>query len=718
MKKRLLIHFLASLATAVFTIFLYYNIPDSFQSLDNRLRDFLFLQRGPIPTTNKVAIVDIDEASLKVLGQWPWNRKDIAQVIYNLAAAGASVIGLDMVFAEEDKKSDAYIIKKRHWKVTGLDDPEDYDAILGYIVANTPTVTGYVWNMTTPTPKIQDRPNITAQILDQANQSNEILEPKGITLNIPKIQDNAYSSGFFNNISDSDGIIRRVPLLMKEDGFYYTSLALEMYRIYKQQQSIRMLYDEGSFAGIELNNTFVPTDQAGRFFVNFRGPQKSFPYISAIDIYNGNFDPKLVAGKAILIGTSAIGLLDIRTMPFDTAYPGVEVHANVIDNLLAKDFISVNANTTGIDVLLILFVILIVGMIMSVLSALWSILSTLVLAYGLFEFIFYMHFSEHTIVNILFPFIGMILIIVVSLLVSYIFESRTKELIKAKFAQKVSPDVVEELLKNPDAVDFAAQDKEITVFFSDVRSFTSISEKLGSAERLIDLMNDYMTPMTDIVMEAQGTVDKFIGDAIMAYWNAPKDLVGHQDAAVRASLTQLKALIPLNETVLKPKYDVEIRIGIGLNTGVAIVGEMGSHHRSDYTAIGDPINLGSRLEGLCKPYGVTLIISEFTKAGLKDEYIIRDLDLVRVKGKELPVAIFEVIDFGKPDTKLADELNHYQEALALYRGADFIAALNIFESLKVAHPDTKLYTLYTERCEHFIENPPVNFDGVFTFTTK
>ena len=718
MKKRLLIHFLASLATAVFTIFLYYNIPQSLQSLDNRLRDFLFEYRGPIATSNKIAIIDIDERSLKVLGQWPWNRKDIAQVIYNLAAGGAAVIGLDMVFAEEDKKSDAYIIKKRHWKVQGLKEPEDYDAILGYVVANTPTVVGYVWNMTTPTPSVQDRPDITAQIIDQGDKHNDILIPKGITLNIPKIQDNAYSAGFFNNLSDDDGIIRRVPTIMKEDGFYYPSLALEMYRIYKQQNSIRLLYDEDTFAGLELNNTFIPTDTAGRFFVNFRGPAQTFPYISALDIYNGDFDPKLIEGKILLLGTSAIGLKDIRTMPFDTAYPGVEVHANVLDNFIKQDFIAINDNSTGIDILLLLFIILFIGMIMAILPAFWAMLAALLTAYGLFEFIYYMHFSQYTIINILFPFVGMILVTLVSLLVSYIFESKTKELIKAKFAQKVSPDVVDELLKNPDAVDFAAQDKEITVFFSDVRSFTSISEKLGSADRLIELMNDYMTPMTDIIMQERGTVDKFIGDAIMAYWNAPKDLPNHQDAAVHAALTQLKALKPLNEEVIKPKYDIEIRIGIGLNTGVAIVGEMGSHHRSDYTAIGDPINLGSRLEGLCKPYGVTLIISEFTKAGLTKEYVIRDLDLVRVKGKELPVAIYEVIDFGTPDETLARELDEYNQALKLYREAQFDKALMVFKTLEELHEQTKLYALYRERCEHFIENPPENFDGVFTFTTK
>jgi adenylate cyclase len=259
-------------------------------------------------------------------------------------------------------------------------------------------------------------------------------------------------------------------------------------------------------------------------------------------------------------------------------------------------------------------------------------------------------------------------------------------------------------------------DKEVTVFFSDVRSFTSISEKLGSPDKLIALMNDYMTPMVDIIMKEKGTIDKFIGDAIMAYWNAPKDLLNHQDHAVRASLNQLKTLAKLNETI-EPKYGVSLDIGIGLNTGVAVVGEMGSSGRSDYTIIGDPVNLGSRLEGLCKPYGVRLIISEFTKNGLQDDYVIRELDLVRVKGKELPVGIYEVLDFGPATPEQQSMLDAYNQALGLYKDAQFAQALEGFKALNEKEPHT-VYSIYIERCEHFIQEPPEDFDGVFTHTSK
>ncbi|KIM09357.1 MAG: hypothetical protein KU28_01680 [Sulfurovum sp. PC08-66] len=714
---------LASLLTAIAVILLYYNVPQSLQDLDNRLRDFMFEHRGAIPTTGKVIIADIDEKSLKELGQWPWGRKTIAQVIQNLHDAGAKVIGLDMVFAEPDKRSDAYIIQERQWSVTNIDEPEDYDVILGNVVGATHTVLGYTWNFAETTPHVtsDNYPFPKTTINYNSQIPDRIMEPLGLTPNLSKIQvardtDESPSEGFFNNMSDSDGIIRRVPLLVKKEGYYYPSLALEMFARYHDVESADLLYFDGEFVGVKVASTEIPTDNAARFLVNFRGKAKTFEYLSASDIYNNRIDRAKIEGKLVLLGTSAIGLLDIRAMPMDTEYPGVEVHANIIDNMLAGDFLVITSSTQGQELLSIFAVIMLVGIIMALLPPAWAMASVFVISYAMFEYLYYFLFSQGTVLNILFPFVGIFLITVVSLLLSYIMEGKTKELIKAKFAQKVSPDVVEELLKDPDSVNFAAMDKEVTIFFSDVRSFTTISEKLGSAERLIQLMNDYMTPMVEIIMQERGTIDKFIGDAIMAYWNAPRDLKGHQDHAVRASLRQLKALDGLNKELVA-KYGVDIHIGIGLNTGIAVVGEMGSRGRSDYTIIGDPVNLGSRLEGLCKPYGVTLIISEFTKAGLVDEYVIRELDLVRVKGKELPVAIYEVLDFGKPDERMASLLQRYDDGLHLYKEARFAEALEIFTALE-AEDHRKIHALYIERCQHFIENPPVDFDGVFTFTTK
>jgi adenylate cyclase len=319
-------------------------------------------------------------------------------------------------------------------------------------------------------------------------------------------------------------------------------------------------------------------------------------------------------------------------------------------------------------------------------------------------------------------------------------EIRQKERIKGKFASKVSPAVMNDILSNEDNV-LEGKEREITVFFSDVRNFTNISEAIGDPKKLIRFMNTYMDPMTEIIIKTEGTVDKFIGDAIMAYWNAPTDVLNHADKAVTASLEQLHALRELNKTLREDPEFISVvamsdakgvpivDIGIGLNSGVAIVGEMGSSGRSDYTVIGDPINLGSRLESLCKYYNSKLNISNFTKELLMGNYIYRFLDLVTVKGKSEPIEIWQIHDYDdERDTYLFDvskeqlihELSLYHEAIKLYKKAEFAKALEIFKEIESWSNKTNnaIYKIYIERCEHYIEIPPQNFNGVFIHTSK
>jgi len=292
----------------------------------------------------------------------------------------------------------------------------------------------------------------------------------------------------------------------------------------------------------------------------------------------------------------------------------------------------------------------------------------------------------------------------------YLFESKQKELIKNKFSKKVSKAVAESLIEQGDKDILEAKEKEISIFFSDIRGFTSISEELANPKKLIDFLNLYMTPMTQIITNNQGTVDKFIGDAIMAYWNAPLEVQNHADKAVQSAITQIKELEKLNIS-LKDKNLPCIDIGIGINSGLAVVGEMGSQGRSDYTIIGDSVNLGSRLESLCKSYGVKIIISEYTKEKLKEEYILKKLDKVRVKGKKEPVLIYEVLIYENT------LVNEFEKALDLYQNGLFSDALIVFKKL-YKKDATILHKLYIQRCEHFIKSPPKDFDGVFTFNTK
>jgi len=716
--SRLKIQLLAGLLVSVVVSALYLLVPHEYHSLDNRLRDYMFLLRGEIPTTDNVVIIDIDERSIKELGQWPWERNKVAAILQNLADAGAGVVGLDIVFAEPDNSSPAKIVQE-----LGLElevEVEDYDYTLAATIANTPTIPGYIFIMQEDDLEPLDGPSIPAIFIERGkpDEVEYLSRPYRPVLNIPLIQDNAYSSGFFNTIPDASGMIRSVPLAMKYEGVVYPSLSMEMIRIASQANRVTVNYDpEIGVQSIQSGDVEVPTDRFGRIFVNFRGPSHTFPYLSAVDIYKGDFNPEEVAGKFLLVGTSAAGLLDLRAMPFDSVYPGVEIHANVIDNILAGDYISSPSWVIGLDLFIIFIVGILFSLVLAYTGALTSLLAALIFAGGLGYLNYYMLFSEGIAFNIFFTIVLMVFLnYTIANVINYFLETRQKEFIKAKFANKVSPAVVDDILKNPSGDILEGKDREVTIFFSDVRGFTSISEAMGSPKRLIDFLNEYMTPMTDIVVSYHGTVDKFIGDAIMAFWNAPNDVANHADAALKASIDQIKALGPLNERLVaegKP----EIHIGIGLNTGIATVGEMGSAMRSDYTIIGDAVNLASRLEGLNKPYGSQIIISEFTKAQLTGEYIIRDLDLVRVKGKEEPVQIFEVLDYGVATGELANEFARYEEALANYRKGSFESALEQFKTLR-SKSDHELYHMYIDRCEHYLEHPPEGFDGVFTFTTK
>jgi len=450
---------------------------------------------------------------------------------------------------------------------------------------------------------------------------------------------------------------------------------------------------------------------------------------------------KDIEGKFILIGTSAYGLMDLRSTPMDSVIAGVEIHANLIDNLLNEDMLVKPSWSEVVDLFMIIFIVFISMFLysrLSIFSLILAFVGTLLL---IMYANYYLLFTEYIIINSIFPIFSIFLSLTAVLGVNFMFEFRQKEMVKGKFASKVSASVMEDILKNPESNTLDGSEREITVFFSDVRGFTNISEAMGNAKSLIKFMNEIMEPMTEIIINEKGTVDKYIGDAIMAYWNAPLDVDNHADRAVRASLKQLHALDALNVslranpefenvTKMSDKNNVAIvDIGIGLNSGVAIVGEMGSTKRSDYTVIGDPINLGARLESLCKYYNSRLNISNFTKEKLTGNYIYRFLDLVTVKGKVEPIEIWQIHDFDREGEeplfyssmqKLKEELDYYHKAIKLYKSAKFDDALKIFKDINSWEnkSNLKIYDIYIERCEHYIEVPPENFNGVFVHTTK
>ena len=613
--------------------------PDLFVSIENRVRDiFLYVNNNPKNNPN-ILIVDIDEKSLSRLGQWPWERNVMATLLEKLASGGVSVVGLDILFAEADKTSPSYINKKMK---LGLHHPLDYDEILASALAQTPTVTGYVFDMKSSENVSTHPPTPKAMMIEKNKTLDAIVQARGVHTNIMMLQEKSFSSGYFNVFPDDSGVVRSVPLLLEYKHSLYPFLSLEMSRIFLHQPSIRVEYNELGVASVSLGDREIPVDKHGKLSIKYRGPSHTFKYVSAVDILNDTISQKSLAGKIVLIGSSAAGLLDLRATPLDGAMAGVEIHANIIDNILSQDFLSKPSWIEGFDI--VMFVLLFSVMFFLFLS---STISRMLL-YGIFSsfsvyyFIDYMVRIQGFLVDAVLPFLAVGLAFLVAMLINYIYESRQKKRIKALFSKKVSPQVVEALIAYPDSEQMQSREEVITTLFSDIRNFTNISESIGSARELVALLNVYIAPMTDIILEKGGTVDKFMGDGIMAYWNAPQSIENHADLAIEAALEQIERLKSINES-LQEKFGISIEIGIGINTGKAIVGELGTLGRSDYTVIGDSINVAARLEALNKIYRTSIVISEETKARLKGMYNIRKLDSVTLKGRDSKTRIYEVL---------------------------------------------------------------------------
>ncbi len=736
--KKSFVQLITALFIMTSAVVTYYRFSDIYLPFEYKIKDLMFKARGKLQGNENIIIIDIDEKSLKELGQWPWSRDKVARLLQNAAEYGVGIVGLDVVFAEPDNSSPKKVFQKMGLKA---DDIPDYDEILGQTIAQTPTIIGYVFALSDDGVFPEGSPKINARMIEENKpESSYLSKPYRAILNIPQMQKNAYSNGYFNTIPDKDGIVRSIPLVMEYNGVVYPSLSLEMMRLVLGESKITLQYDDKGLSQILLGDVAIPTDFYGRMTVNYRGPQNSYRYISAADVYFKRIDASLIEGKIALLGTSSAGLLDLRSTPFDSVYAGVEVHANALDNILSQEFISKPIWAVGTDVLSIILVICLTFFILLLPSAILSFLLLITLNTAVIGLHYYFMIYEGILLNTILALLSLNAVFVLGQAINYFLEIKQKEMIKGKFASKVSPAVMNDILSTDGDV-LEGKEREITVFFSDVRNFTNISEAMGNPKNLIHLMNTYMDPMTEIIIKTGGTVDKFIGDAIMAYWNAPIDVPNHADQAVVASLEQLHSLKKLNATLREnPEFQNVVAmadkkgvpiidIGIGLNTGVAIVGEMGSSGRSDYTVIGDPINLGSRLESLCKYYNSKLNISNFTKEQLKGDYIFRFLDLVTVKGKSEPIEIWQIHDFNRDmpaylfeGTKeaLLDELERYHQAIALYKEASFEKALPLFQALEQLDTKTNhaVYALYIERCLHYIETPPIDFNGVFVHTSK
>ncbi len=672
----------------------------------------MFNVRGETsPQSNSVVIIDIDEKSLKNLGQWPWSRDKLSKILENLHKANVAIIGLDIVFAEADRTSPHKILKKYNIKKENL---PNYDLQFAQTIASTPTILGYQFEFKDKNHISKEAPSIQTIFIEKNKNLGKdyLIQAQGTILNIPIIQNNSYSSGFFNNIPDEGGIIRSIPMIISYEDSLYPSLSLEILRIALGIQKVIINYDENGVENIHLDNYKIQTDRFGRVLINFRGKEKTFTYISALDIYNNSFSKKDIENKIALVGTSAAALMDLRATPFESVFPGVEVHANAIDNILNQDYLFKPSWILAVNILFIFLIVFINYILIKKIAIVIIPIYFLGMTVLIFYLNYYLLFKEYLVINTLFPILALIFSSASSLILDYFFEVRKKEEIKNKFASKVSKDVMEQLINNTDKNQLQSQNKNITIFFSDIRQFTSISEKIGDPKILVNYLNHYLTPMSEIITKNNGTIDKYIGDAIMAYWNAPFDIENHADKAVKTAIEQINILDNINKYYFQNNLP-KIEIGIGITTGSATIGEIGSIGRSDYTVIGDTINLGSRIESLCKYYGVKIIISEFTKDSLKEPFNYRFLDFIKVKGKNDPVRIWEILHDKQNDR----EMEKYDEGLKFYYEENFQLSSKIFKELSMTS-SSKIYQIYLERSNFYIQNPNKKFERIFIHNEK
>ena len=710
---------------------------DFLQRLENYTYDLRLQWTMPGTVDRRIVIVDIDEKSLQKQGRWPWSRYKMARMVDTLFDHyKIDVLGFDIVFAEHDdtsgldtlerlEKSDLKDNLEFKQALSRLRPSLRYDQIFADSLKNRRIALGYYFhhgsNNATRVGELP-APVLAAGSFD-VNQVGAV-PASGYTANLPLFQRAAPASGFFNAdpLIDSDGVFRRISLLKMMDKQLYETLSLAVVRLALRESEIKLNYegDERTMVALEslqVGHKRIPVDADVAAPVPFRGKQGSFVYVSANDVLQSKVPPDTLRGAIVLVGTTAPGLLDLRTVPMQESYAGVELHANMIAGILDSNIKELPALVLGLELVLLFGTGCFLALVLPLISPLGATVLTGLTMLIIVAVNIYCWQSFHIILPMASGLVLVSGLFVFNMSYGFFVDSRGKRLLAHLFGQYVPPELVDEMAQHPESYSLAGSSRELTVLFSDVRGFTTISEGLDP-EQLTQLMNEFLTTMTKVIHHHRGTIDKYMGDAIMAFWGAPLHDPHHAKNALEAAMGMIAELDSLQDH-FKSKGWPPIKIGVGLNTGDMVVGNMGSEFRLAYTVMGDAVNLGSRLESLTKEYGVQILLSEFTMAAVPD-YVFRELDSVRVKGKDKPVRIFEpVAQSDQLTDALRSELAMHAQALSDYRTQQWQLAALGFAQLQAQCPGRKIYSLYANRIAHFVENPPPpDWDGTYTFTTK
>jgi len=685
---------------------------------------------------DRIVIVDIDEKSLAAEGRWPWPRERVARMLDRLFDDyGVQLVAFDVVFAEPDRSSGLQVLEdlaRRELKGIGayrsalerIAPTLQYDRILAQKIAGRPVVLGYYFT-SEGTSRVVRANALPEPVLPPGALQGVSTRPPawtGYGANLPELQQAAAAVGHFNAWTDEDGITRRVPMLVERAGAFYESLALAVLRVLMNEPALVPGFGEAVGGGrtlewIGVGDIRVPVDEKATALVPYRGPERSFAYVSATDVLTGEAGRAQLEGRVILVGATAPGLNDLRATPVAPVYPGVEVHANLIAGALDGRIRHMPGYMVGVEFAMLAGIGVVLALVLPLLTPLRSTALTLAVLLAVVS----LNLALWQRFDLVLPLAATLLMIstLFALNMSYGFfvEARGKRQITRLFGQYVPPELVEVMSRHPERFSMQGESRELTVLFSDVRGFTSVSEGLDP-KVLAQVMNEFLTSLSQVIHRHHGTIDKYMGDCIMAFWGAPVPDASHARNAVLAGLDMLSAMQALAPRLAARGWP-PLQVGVGVNTGRMTVGNMGSEIRVAYTVMGDSVNLASRLESLTRHYGVGMLVGESTRLACEG-IAFRELDRVRAKGKRDAVTVYEPL--GRTQSlapERLEEVDRWHEVLRLYRGQAFDSAHDRLLTLQRAHPESMLYSEFLRRIDLLRAQPPApGWDGAWTFDGK
>jgi adenylate cyclase len=707
--------------------------PVPIQVLRLKTLDFYQIAKPREITVTPVVIIDIDEQSLSEYGQFPWPRNRLAELVDKVHALGAPVVGFDILFPELDRMSPASLSEN----MAGLTDSmrealkklPSNDDTFGQAIGRGKVVLGQSGYHIDIGNKVGKWPTDATFAYIGGSPYENLLQFPGLIENVEALESKAAGRGAVSIRPEQDGVVRRVPAVLKAKGKILPALSIELLRVATGEKTVLLRRDEIGLKSVGLGRTQIPTDHNGQIWVYY---SKSDPrrFVSVKAILEDELPAGSLAGRLAIVGTSAVGLHDLKATPVDAAVPGVEIHAQLIETILTNSILRRPSWAKPVELAMIAAVGLAIVVLVPMLGALRVLVTGAVLSAVMLAGSWWMFDRERLLIDVVMPLGSSLFIFFVLTFVNYFREELQRNTIRGAFGQYLSPALVQQLTQDPDMLVLGGETREITVMFSDVRQFTAISETYrNDPQGLTALMNRFLTPLSDVIMEGKGTIDKYMGDAIMAFWNAPLDDDDHAGNACDAAIKMLKELQDLNthlesEAKEAGREFIALRAGIGINTGTCLVGNLGSTRRFNYSALGDAVNLASRIEGLTKQYRLSVLVGDDT-VRLAPNHAFIEVDMIRVVGKQIPQRIFALL--GGPELAASPNfqafLKLHQQAINGYRAMDWADASFALTGAEKDLPPgvdlTGLYGLYRDRIKQFQNNaPPSNWDGVYVATEK